>query len=105
MHFIASEQTALFRSTYKKYFKKNPRIEEGLRTFLHLKTQIPSQPLPAAMKDHALKGDKKGLWECHLLSDVLLVYLRQQDMIKLLLVCNHDELFRRDTAKKLKRHL
>ena len=50
--------------------------------------------LPAAFRDHALKGRLKSLRECHIDHDLLLVYEIVEERLELLLLrlCDHDEL-------------
>ena len=51
--------------------------------------------LPAANRDHQLKGNFKEYRECHIHNDVLLMYQRIDDVLILLLVNigSHTELF------------
>lgn len=52
--------------------------------------------LPANYKPHVLKGNYKGLWECHIQSDWLLVW-EQNEIIKLITLYRtgtHSDLFK-----------
>lgn len=52
--------------------------------------------LPAKYKPHVLKGNYKGLWECHIQPDWLLVW-EQNDEIKLIALIRtgtHSDLFK-----------
>lgn len=85
-----------------------PRYERDLGRFLHsgkaekflpkLQAAIVSlqqrKPLPVSFRDHALKGRLRGLRECHIDHDLLLVYEIIEDRLELLLLrlCDHDEL-------------
>jgi mRNA interferase YafQ len=85
-----------------------PRYERDLGRFLHsgkaekflprLRTALLSlqqrKPLPVSFRDHALKGRLKGLRECHIDHDLLLVYEIVEERLELLLLrlCDHDEL-------------
>ncbi len=51
------------------------------------------EPLPPPFKDHALRGKWKPFRECHIKSDILLVYLVQDYELILLRLGNHSELF------------
>jgi addiction module RelE/StbE family toxin len=44
------------------------------------------------MKDHKLDGKLKGIKECHLAADILLVYTHENDAVDLLDVCRHSGL-------------
>ena len=51
--------------------------------------------LPTKFRDHELKGEYRGCRECHIKSDILLVYQKQNDVLVLLLVDigSHSSLF------------
>ncbi len=51
------------------------------------------EPLSPQFQDHALKGKWKPFRECHIKSDILLVYLVQDDELILLRLGSHSELF------------
>ncbi len=54
-------------------------------------------PLPAEWKDHALKGDAKGVRECHIKGDLLLMYRTEDetsdDLITFMRIGTHSEIF------------
>ena len=86
--------------TYSKHFekdyarcKKRGYNMELLRNAISLLAETGS--LPAKYKPHRLTGNYKGLWECHLQPDWLLVW-RQNDTELILLFTNtgtHSDLF------------
>ena len=43
-------------------------------------------PLDSRYRDHALKGEHRGIRECHIRGDLLLLYQKQDDILILLLV-------------------
>lgn len=51
--------------------------------------------LPESYRDHALTGNLSGFRECHILPDMLLVYLMEEDVLVLTLVRTgtHSDLF------------
>ena len=49
--------------------------------------------LPPAYRPHKLSGEWKGLWECHIDPDWLLVYVVAKDEIQLIRTGTHDDLF------------
>ncbi|WQW15912.1 type II toxin-antitoxin system YafQ family toxin [Helicobacter pylori] len=51
------------------------------------------QPLDPKYKDHPLKGTLKNFRECHIKSDILLVYLVKDDELILLRLGSHSESF------------
>lgn len=50
--------------------------------------------LPEKYKDHELTGNFKGIRECHIKPDLLLMYQRSGETIKLIRLGTHSELFR-----------
>ncbi|GAA8828455.1 type II toxin-antitoxin system mRNA interferase toxin, RelE/StbE family [Helicobacter pylori] len=56
----------------------------------NLRNQI---PLDEKFKDHALVGEYKDCRECHIKPDVLLVYRIQNNVLTLVRLGSHSELF------------
>lgn len=85
-----------------------PRYERELGRFLHggqvvrllpklreaIVTLQRQETLPLPCRDHALKGRLKGLRECHIDHNLLLVYEVVEDRLQLVLLrlCDHDAL-------------
>jgi mRNA interferase YafQ len=82
-----------FRNSYRALKATNPEINDTITAFSKCKRQVPPARLPARMKDHALKGKLWGFRECHLAGDILLVYTHRNDIVHLLTICRHDELY------------
>ncbi|WP_025444842.1 type II toxin-antitoxin system YafQ family toxin [Helicobacter pylori] len=51
------------------------------------------EPLPPPFKDHALSGTYKGCRECHIKPDVSLVYRVKNNVLTLVRLGSHSELF------------
>ncbi|MDO4777206.1 MAG: type II toxin-antitoxin system YafQ family toxin [Cardiobacteriaceae bacterium] len=51
-------------------------------------------PLPERYRDHALTGDFKGLRDCHIKPDLVLIYRLDDDMPELHHLNSHSEIFR-----------
>nr|WP_231630885.1 type II toxin-antitoxin system YafQ family toxin [Helicobacter pylori] len=51
------------------------------------------EPLPPPFKDHALKGVWKPYRECHIKLDILLVYRVKDNVLTLVRLGSHSELF------------
>jgi addiction module RelE/StbE family toxin len=80
-----------FKASWKQF--KTDAISEAMTEFDRCKRSNPPRPLPAKMKDHKLDGPLKGVMECHLADDVLLIYKPiAGGAIKLLRVCTHADL-------------
>ncbi len=50
-------------------------------------------PLAAHFHDHDLVGQWKDFRECHIRSDLLLIYRKEPDIIRLARLASHSELF------------
>jgi mRNA interferase YafQ len=51
------------------------------------------KPLPPEAKDHALIGDWENFRECHISGDLLLIYQIEAEVIKLVRIGSHSQLF------------
>ena len=50
------------------------------------------EPIPEENQPHILKGDLKGIWECHVLNDLLLLWIDEDtNTIRLLRLVSHSE--------------
>jgi mRNA interferase YafQ len=86
----------VFTSQYKRDLKLALRRnlpEEKLNEVIKLLAT--DQPLPAANKDHALKGEFHGFRECHIQPNWLLMYRKDDLMLQLVLMRTgtHADLF------------
>ncbi|MDI9409587.1 MAG: type II toxin-antitoxin system YafQ family toxin [Candidatus Pacebacteria bacterium] len=51
------------------------------------------EKLPVRCRPHKLVGKYNGLWECHVRHDLLLIWQETEDLIILLRLGNHVEIF------------
>ncbi len=58
-----------------------------------LELLINNQSLPQKYKNHKLKGNFVGRWECHIEPDWLLIYSLSSDLVKLERTGSHFDLF------------
>ena len=79
-----------FAKDYKRHIKGTP-LESEMRQLARLLGT--GAPLPEKYKDHPLKGNLKGLRDCHLKPDMVVIYTRSDAMIELVRVGSHSELF------------
>jgi addiction module RelE/StbE family toxin len=93
-----------YKASWKRYYNQNPDIITTLTEFNNAKRVIPPKRLSDKMRDHVLGGQLHGIRECHLAGDVLLLYTHGDDIVKLLLVCEHNDL-KGKKGKELAKHL
>ena len=87
---IAAEPIKAQFDTYKILF---PEIKDTVKDFNEYKREIPPRRLPDKMKDHRLDGKLKAFRECHLAPNVLLLYTHEGDVVRMLYICQHDDLY------------
>jgi len=83
---------AKFKKDYKAIIKRGydpQRLQEVLELL------CAEQPLPPKYRDHSLSGNYDGHRECHILSDWLLIYKIEQNILTLTLTRTgtHSDLF------------
>ena len=84
----------VYTSQFKRDYKKRSR-EKWLDDLLAgtIESLTSGIPLPARLRDHALKGGYAGCRECHLKPDLLLIYVQTPDELRLIRLGSHSELF------------
>lgn len=81
--------TTQFKKDFKR-FKLFPKKVEAFTRIAHL--LINDQPIPPEYKPHSLKGNYKECMECHI-EDVFLLIWMDGDIIDLVRIGSHSELF------------
>ncbi|MDP8185330.1 type II toxin-antitoxin system YafQ family toxin [Phocoenobacter skyensis] len=76
--------------TFEKDFKKEGLISPLVDVLHYL---INGKKLPVKYRDHALKGNYAIFRECHVKPDLLLVYYIENNVLKLVRLASHSELF------------
>ena len=91
---LKPEFTGQFKRDYKLAVKRGCDIKEFETVLLFL---INEMPLPERYRDHALTNSKnyKGMRECHITPDWLLVYkiVQEKLLLKLIRTGTHSDLF------------
>ncbi|AWI08052.1 type II toxin-antitoxin system YafQ family toxin [Ereboglobus luteus] len=82
--------TKQFRKDYARRIE-GTRLESDFEKLFDL--LVTGQPLPPVYRDHALVGNWKGHRDCHLRSDMVLVYKIEGDTIVFTRINTHSELF------------
>lgn len=78
-------------NTFKRDFKKHGDLDTALIEILYL--LLNDKPLPQQYKDHDLIGNWKGFRECHIKPDLLLIYRKNDDLLQLVRLGSHSDLF------------
>lgn len=84
-----------FKKDYKKFLKQNKQLQQIQATISKLGDNGVNG-LSNVMKPHKLLGNYAGLWECHILPDLLLIWEQEDaptNKIHLIRVGSHSELF------------
>ena len=96
-----------FHASYTEFAEYNPKIDDKLEEFRKRKTRRPPEKMPG---EHVLgrrfKG--KGVRECHLAGDVLILWQEKNNTVNQLLICDHNDIEgprEASTLKKLDAHL
>lgn len=82
-------------------FKRDFRRERRGRHRAMLETGLPEvieqlaadTPLAPALRDHALSGNWSGFRDCHVRPDLVLIYQKTEDTLRLIRLGSHAELF------------
>ena len=87
---IMIEQTTSFKKDFKKYYK-----DQKIKTILNdiLQKLVNNIELDGKYKNHKLKGNFIGFFDCHVLSDLILIYEKTNEKISLIRIGTHSELF------------
>jgi addiction module RelE/StbE family toxin len=78
-----------FHDEYVRFRELDANVGQALNDFVRAKAKIPPDQLPGKMRDHKLDGPLSQYKECHLASDVLLIYTHEKDTVTLYAVCTH----------------
>lgn len=87
--------TTKFKKDYKK-FSSFPKKIKDIQDVIILLATDGSNSIPAHMKPHKLRGNYKDNWECHILPDLLIIWLEntKDREISLVRVGSHSDLFK-----------
>ena len=85
-----------YTNSFKRSFKKCLKIGLDSHVFeAALRILVEKGSLPQNYEPHKLSGKYRGLWECHLQSDWLLIWFQDDDKLILQLIDTgtHSDLF------------
>jgi len=87
-------KTSQFKASLKRAKKRGLDITLLENVIEKLRTDA---PLDERLHNHELQGKFKGIWECHIQPDWLLLYLKDNDILVLTLVDTgtHSDIFKK----------
>lgn len=85
---VNPDKTFLKRA--KKLLKKNPHLK---KTYDDLYVKLSSNPFDPNLHTHPLTGDLKGKYACSLTHDLRVVFRLYDDIVHLLDIGSHDEVY------------
>lgn len=85
----------LYTTKFKKDLKKQRQNFELIGLVLKLLQQKGVLGIPQSMKPHKLKGNYKNCWECHIIPDLLIIWIQIESPgeIRLIRIGSHSDLF------------
>lgn len=85
-----------FKKDFKKIKRDQKKLVESQKVFQYL-INDGTNAILEKMKPHQLKGNYKNHWECHILSDLLLIWLQfdeEKKQIHLIRIGSHAEILK-----------
>jgi len=84
--------------TFTNQFKKSLKLMEKRRYKMDSIYEVMAmiiwqESLPERCREHGLSGDYEGFTECHVLNDVLLVYILDEEKVTFVNIGTHSDLF------------
>lgn len=84
-------RTSQFKRDYKREKKIDARLDDAFAPVIGL--LLGDDPLPERVQDHALGGTWKGCRDCHIRPDLVLIYAKSAEALKLMRIGSHSEVF------------
>ena len=82
-------------NTFKRSFKKRRLNDDEELAYIEIIYHLLNgEELESKYKDHQLKGNLKEFRECHIKPDLLLIYRINNNVLELIDIGNHSELFK-----------
>lgn len=81
-------------NAYKRDFKKIAAELVGSSEYVEVMyCLINALPLAEKYRDHALSGEWQGFRDCHIKPDLVLIYTVEEELLRLVRLGSHSELF------------
>ena len=90
---LSIKQTASFKKDLKRESAGESRIILKERLWHIVAHLADCKPLAVRYYDHDLKGDWQGYRECHIAPDLLLLYRTTDEILTLVRLGSHSEIF------------
>ncbi|MGE5501055.1 MAG: type II toxin-antitoxin system YafQ family toxin [Ignavibacteriales bacterium] len=87
------EQINAFKRDYKREKKSAQNRDLDQKLIPILSALANDEPLPDRNRDHALTGEWKNFRDCHVKPDLVLIYQKADDVLRLVRLGSHSELF------------
>ena len=82
-----------FRNDTKRLYKRNILVQDEIAPIVE--KLLNQEQLDPKYKDHALKGDYAGYRDCHIESNLVLVYKIQNNTLYLSRIGRHSDIFKK----------
>ncbi len=89
MHYTLN-RTKVFLKDYSRCKISNKQYSKFI---IYVGKLLSNEPLPPEAKDHSLKGNWEGFRELHISGDLLLVYKIKDDVLTLVRIGSHSQIF------------
>lgn len=87
------ERTNAFRRDYKREMRGQHRRDFADLLAAAISLLAEDRPLPEKNRDHPLAGEWRDFRECHIKPDLLLIYRKPGQVLQLVRIGSHSELF------------
>ena len=77
----------------KEFMKVRFTNDQYVRFIMFIGKLLENKPLPTEAQDHSLKGEWRDYREFHISGDLLVIYKVEGDLLKLVRIGTHSELF------------
>lgn len=83
------------KNTFKKDYKNVKKQGADLEAIRQVISQLQTcEILEPKLKDHSLSGEYKDFRECHVKSDLIIIYQRNSEVLHLFRIGRHQDLFK-----------
>jgi mRNA interferase YafQ len=84
-------ETTSLKKDFKKYYR-DERVKNILFEVVSILAN--GNVLDKKFKNHPMKGKYNNCYDCHILPDLILIYMITKDSIELIRLCSHSELLK-----------